>query len=124
MVSFPSDQRRQRLRRFAHFFSGLLILLHGFERYDSGHAMWPVFLLSGLIFMMLAFFHASLARIWSGIDGVSFVIEALLSFIIMVEFIQMGKRGLPFMYLFAGSAQLCAGWITWRKRRLKKRRSV
>jgi hypothetical protein len=112
-----SGARKQRFLRSAHLFSGLLILLHGFERYDGGHALWPVFAVFGIIFILLAVFHGRLAKKWQGIDGVFFLIEAVLSFVIMGEFFHMGKRGLPYMYLFAALAQACAAWITWRRKR-------
>jgi hypothetical protein len=117
MRKFLSGARKQRFLRAAHLFSGLLIFLHGFERYDGGHALWPVFAVFGFIFILLALFHGRLARKWPAIDGVFFLIEAVLSFVIMGEFFHMGKRGLPYMYLFAALAQACAAWITWRRKR-------
>lgn len=116
MGSVLSYERKQRLSRFAHFLSGMLILVHGLDRYDAGRSLWPAFMGAGILIVLLAGFHARLARTWPGIDGVFFLIEALLSLAIMIEFMDAGKRGLPYMYLLAAIAQVCAAWITWRRR--------
>ena len=117
MAESSIDLRKSRFKRFAHFFSGLLILLHGFERYEDGHGTWSVFVFSGLIFILLAAYHHQLASRWAAIDGVFFLIEAFLSFVIMGEFIHAGKQGLPYMYLLAGLCQVSAAWLSWRMKR-------
>jgi len=120
MGSFFNTERKERMKRVAHLFSGLLILVHGLDRFDGGRFLWPVFVGAGTVIILLAAFHGSLATKWPGIDAVFFLIEALLSITIMVEFMDMGKRGLPYMYLLAGIAQVYAACITWRKRRPAK----
>ena len=120
MGNVMNVERKQRLRRFAHLFSGFLILINGLNHYDGGLDMWPAFMVAGSMFILLAVFHVPLSRRWPGIDGVFFLIEALVSFLIMIEFFTAGKRGLPYMYLIAGIAQVCAAWITARKRKQVK----
>lgn len=118
--SVMNIERKQRLSRFAHLFSGFLILINGLNRSDGGLGMWPAFMVAGSVFILIAVFHAPLSRKWRGIDGVFFLIEAVMSFLIMIEFFNAGKRGLPYMYLIAGSAQVCAAWITARTRKQAK----
>jgi hypothetical protein len=108
--------RKHRLKRFAHLFSGLLILFHGYERFDHGHATWWVFILAGLVFLSVALLHGHLARRWARVDMVFFVIEAILSFVIMGEYFKAGKSGLPFMYLLAGIGQLVAAMVNAKRR--------
>ena len=110
-----SPARKHRLKRMAHLFSGLLILLHAYERFAHGHATWWVFVLAGTVFLSVALLHDRLAKRWPHVDMVFFVIEAMLSFTIMGEYFHAGKRGLPYMYLVAGIGQLVAAVVNRRK---------
>jgi len=108
--------RKHRLKRIAHLFSGLLILFHAYERFAHGHTTWWVFAVAGVAFLSVAILHDRLARRWKQVDLVFFLIEAMLSFVIMGEYIHAGKRGLPFMYLLAGIAQLVAAAVNRNRR--------
>lgn len=110
-----SSARKHRLKRFAHLFSGLLILFHGYERLSHGHDTGFVFLGAGLVFLTVALLHDRLARRWAHVDGGFFVIEAALSFVVMGEYFHAGKRGLPYMYLLAGIGQLVAAVVSRRR---------
>ncbi len=110
-----STSRKHRMKRLAHLFSGLLILLHAYERFAHGHSTWWIFVLAGVVFLSVAALHAQLAKRWPHVDMVFFMIEAMLSFVIMGEYFHAGKRGLPFMYLAAGIGQLVAAVKTRRK---------
>ena len=115
MGNETGTKRREKLKRFGHFFSGMLILFHAFERHEHGHGTWSLFAIAGIIFLSVALFHTPLLRKWPWVDGLFFAIEAGLSFTIMGEFIQAGKKGLPFMYLIAGAFQLFAAYWAARK---------
>lgn len=108
-------QRKNRLRRAAHVLSGAIILLHGYERFDHGHATGWVFAVAGLVFLSVAFFHERLARRWPRVDMLFFLIESGLSFVVMAELFHAGKRGLPYMYLFAGIMQIVAAVMVARR---------
>lgn len=120
MGNFFGAERKEKMKRFAHLLSGALILIHGIDRFEESRAMWPVFIGAGSVFILLAVFHRQLTAKWSGIDSLFFLIEAMLCITIMFEFMDAGKRGLPFMYLIAAIAQVCGALITWRKRKLAK----
>ncbi|MBK9196068.1 MAG: hypothetical protein IPO17_14060 [Flavobacteriales bacterium] len=108
-------KRKARLKRFGHFFSGLLIVLHAYERYEHGHATWSLFAAAGILFLLVAAFHTQLVRKWPWVDGTFFAIEAALSLTVMGEFILAGKKGLPFMYLLAALFQVFAAVMAVRK---------
>lgn len=106
---------KNRLRRAAHVLSGAIILLHGYERLDHGHATGWVFVVAGMAFLSVAFFHKRLARRWPKVDMLFFIIESCLSFIVMGELFHAGKRWLPYMYVLAGSMQLVAAVMVARR---------
>ncbi|MCC7502822.1 MAG: hypothetical protein IT229_09855 [Flavobacteriales bacterium] len=120
MSSTGNSPRKERLLRFAHVFAGLLIALHAYERYEHGHATYLLFAVASMVFLTLATFHHRIAHRFPWIDAVFIAIEALLSFTIMLEFMAQGKKGLPFMYLFAGCMQLVAVFVAFRKSKRDK----
>ena len=107
--------RKNRLRRAAHVLSGAIILLHGYERLDHGHATGWVFAVAGMAFLCVAILHTRLALRWPKVDVVFFVIEAGLSFLVVWELMHAGKRWLPYMYVLAGSMQLVAAVMVARR---------
>jgi hypothetical protein len=113
-----SVQRKEKLKKISHILAGIIILLHAYEKHESGHSSYIYFLIAGIIFLSIAFFHHQLKLKFPWVDNCFFVIEATLSLIIAYDYFHMGKTGLPFMYLFAGLFQLCA--IYFFSRRLKK----
>lgn len=115
MASGENMDRRQKLKRFGHFFAGLLIIFHAFERFDHGHGTWLLFAFAGLVFLSVALLHSQLAKRFPWIDSVFFAIEAVLSLTIMFEFYHAGKKGLPFMYLIAALLQVFAAVKTGKK---------
>jgi hypothetical protein len=99
-------RNRERRKRVAHIFAGLLILIHAYEKYDSGHGSYIFFLIFGVVFTLIALFHHRLQKKFPGIDGVFFVIEGILSLIICYDYFHMGKKALPYCYLLIGIFQL------------------
>ena len=120
MSSTPRSPRKERILRFAHFLGGALIALHAFERWEHGHATYILFAIAAVLFLALAAFHHSIAQRYPWVDAVFIGIEALLSFTIMFEFFAAGKKGLPFMYLFAGCMQLWAVRVALRRSEQKR----
>jgi hypothetical protein len=109
--------RNHRLKRMTHLFGGLIILMHAYDRLEHGHATWWVFVLAGGVFLSVALLHAMLVKRWPYVDIVFFVIEAMLSFVVMGECFHAGKRGLPYMYMAAGVLQLVGAVVHWRRAR-------
>ena len=99
---------KEKLKRIPHLFSAIIILLHSYERFESGHSSYLVFLLAGIIFLLLAIFHHKISAKIPKIDIIFYGIESLLALVIAYEFYRIGKKGLPVMYLIAALFQLFA----------------
>lgn len=113
-----SVKTKEKLKKISHILAAVIIFLHAYEKYESGHSSYIYFVIAGIIFFSVALFHHQLKLKFPWIDNCFFIIEAALSFIIAYDYFHMGKTGLPFMYLFAGLFQLCA--IYFFSRRMKK----
>lgn len=110
-----STAKKEKIKRAAHILAGLIILLHAYHRFEEGHENYVFFLLSGLIFLAIAFFHHRLEERFPWIDTFFYAIEAILSFIIAYEYFEAGKKGLPYAYIFAGLMQLFSIYMFRRK---------
>ena len=104
---------RHKRQKAVHIVSGFVILIHAFEKYVSGHG-YIAFTVAGLIFLSVALFHGVIEKKAPWIDGVFFLIEGILSIIVAVDYFHMGKKGLPFSYLFLGLFQF---FMAFRKSR-------
>lgn len=98
-------KNRDKRERFAHIGAGIVILIHSYEKYEGGNDSYKLFALAGFIFLTVAFFHPKLEKKAPWVDGVFFLIEGLLSFIVAFDFFQLGKKALPIAYLFLGFLQ-------------------
>ena len=96
---------REKRKSIAHIVAGLLILLHAYEKYDSGHESYKLFTLAGVIFLTVALLHPVIEKKAPWVDGVFFIIEGLLSFVVAADFFHMGKKALPYTYLALGIFQ-------------------
>lgn len=92
-------KNRDKRKQFAHIGAGLVILIHAYEKYESGHDSYKLFALAGIIFLAVAFLHPVLEKKAPWLDGVFFVIEGILSIIVAIDFFHMGKKALPITYL-------------------------
>jgi hypothetical protein len=92
-------KNKEKARRVAHIAAGFVILIHAYEKYESGHGPYLFFTIFGIIFLSVAFFHHQLAKKFPWIDAVFFIIEAILSLIVAYEYFHVGKKALPFTYL-------------------------
>ncbi|RYY59129.1 MAG: hypothetical protein EOO05_14270 [Chitinophagaceae bacterium] len=110
-----SLKNKEKRKKLAHIFAGFVILIHAWEKYESGHGPYLFFLIAGLVFLTVAFMHHVIERKAPWIDGVFFLIEASLSFLIAYEYFHMGKKGLPFVYVVLGIAQIVVASVMSRK---------
>lgn len=92
-------KNRDKRKQFAHIGAGLVILIHAYEKYESGHDSYKLFALAGIIFLAVAFLHPVLEKKAPWLDGVFFVIEGILSIVVAIDFFHMGKKALPITYL-------------------------
>jgi len=111
--------KKEKLKKMPHIISGVLILLHGLERFDSGNGDYPVFLLAGIVFLGVALFHKKISRPFPTADVIFYAVEGLLSFLVAYEYWCAGKRGLPIAYIVAGIFQLVAICIFVSRARVK-----
>jgi uncharacterized membrane protein len=115
MISDNLRLNKDKLKKFAHIFAGLVILLHSYERYESGHGTYLFFALAGFLFLTIAFFHHQIQNKYPKIDSVFFLIEGLLSFIISYEYFHVGKKIIPSLYIFAGLLQIFSIYLFSKK---------
>jgi hypothetical protein len=98
-------KNKEKAKRVAHISAGFVILLHAYEKYESGHGSCWFFGIFGVAFLLIAFFHHQLSLKFPWVDAVFFIIEAILSLIVAYEFFHVGKKALPITYLFLACFQ-------------------
>lgn len=98
-------KNRYKRRKFAHIGAGVVILIHCYEKYEHGHSSYILFGISGLVFLSIAAFHHPLEKKFPWVDGVFFVIEGILSIIVAIDFLHLGKKALPLAYLLLAGFQ-------------------
>ncbi|SKB86882.1 hypothetical protein [Daejeonella lutea] len=104
----------EKRNRVIHIVFGFIILIHAWEKYETGHGPFVFFLIAGLIFITLAILHPVLEKKYPWIDGVFFVIEGTLSLAVAYDYFHMGKKALPFAYLGVAMLQY---FVAFRKSR-------
>lgn len=107
---------REKRRKWAHIIAGFAILLHAYEKYESGHKSYIFFAVAGLVFISIALFHSAIAKKASWIDGIFFIIEGILSGIVALDFFHAEKMVLPWIYLLLAAFQF---FIAFRKSKIK-----
>lgn len=109
-------EKKEKIKKAAHILAGGLILLHSYEKYETGHKSYIYFLIAGLIFLSVALFHHTLKSKYPWIDNCFYFIEATLSLIIAFDYFHLGKKALPFAYVFAALLQFSAIYFLSRKK--------
>ena len=99
-------KNRDKRKRFAHIGAGIVILIHSYEKYESGHGSYILFGIAGLLFITIALFHPIIEKRVPWVDGVFFVIEGILSIIVALDYFHLGKKALPLTYLFLAIFQI------------------
>lgn len=89
----------EKKKRVAHIGAGIVILIHAYEKHESGHDSYLWFGIAGLVFLAIAFLHPVIEKKAPWIDGVFFIIEGILSVIVALDFFHVGKKALPVTYL-------------------------
>ncbi|MFT3680247.1 MAG: hypothetical protein QM791_08225 [Ferruginibacter sp.] len=99
-------KNREKRKKIAHFLAGLVILIHAYEKYESGHHSWVYFTVAGIAFTLIAALHSKIEKKLPWVDGVFFLIESSLSFVVAYEYFHVGKKALPACYVALGIFQL------------------
>jgi len=110
---------KEKLKRIPHLISGFIILLHAYERYEEGYHNYVFFLVAGLVFLTVAIFHHPLAHKFKFIDVLFYSIEGALSFLIGWEYLEAGKKTLPYGFFIASLFQVMAIFIFVRRTKRK-----
>lgn len=116
-------RNKEKKKKLAHIIAGFTILIHAYERYEGGHDTYLWFAIAGIVFMCVAALHHQIAKKAPWVDGVFFVIEACLSFIVAQEYFHAGKKALPWCYVAIGVFQLVIAVVMGRKG-VRKRREM
>ncbi len=103
---------KEKRKRVAHFAAAATILIHSYDNYETRHHSYKLFAIAGLIVLILALFHTIIEKKLPWIDGVFFVIEAILSLVVAFDLFKYGKKALPVTYLFLGLFQF---YLAFRK---------
>jgi hypothetical protein len=108
-------KNKEILQRMVHMLSGGMILIHAYEKYESGHASHAFFAIAGLLFITIALLHPIIEKKAPWVDGVFFFIEGVLSLFVAYDFFHMGKKGLPFAYIVAALFQFFSAYKLGKK---------
>ncbi|MBK9731138.1 MAG: hypothetical protein IPO83_07600 [Chitinophagaceae bacterium] len=99
MISRLLFKDRDKRKRFAHIGAGIVILIHAYEKYESGHESYIFFGIAALVFLTIALLHPVIEKKVPWVDGVFLIIEGILSVIVAIDYYHLGKKALPFTYL-------------------------
>jgi hypothetical protein len=113
------QNRKEKIAKMSHLIAGIVILIHGIGHYSTGSHLYPLFVVAGLVFLLIAIFHHTLLHRFPWIDNVFLLIESILSFAVAYEYFELGKRALPLTWCFAGFMQIVSLFIQNRKRSKK-----
>lgn len=108
-------KRSEKSKKIAHIIAGVVILVHGYEKMEKGESSYWFFYLSGIIFILMALFHKQLVRRIKWGDGLFYLIEAGVLFIIAYDYWHHGKKALPITYLAAAMGYFIVSIIVSRK---------
>ena len=98
-MPLPFKRKSEKKEKIGHIIAGMIILVHAYEKFDLHESSYIFFLIAGAIFLSVAIFHHQLKHRFLYIDGVFFIIEAILYAIIAADYFHQGKKGLPWCYV-------------------------
>lgn len=104
--------------RISHIMAGILILVHAYDQFDTGHGSPAFFLVAGIVFLLIAFLHPLLEKKFRWIDSVFFMIEGILSLVVSLDYFHTGRKALPLAYLLVAAVQFFAAYRKYKKRML------
>jgi hypothetical protein len=114
-MSLLFKRKSEKKEKLGHIIAGIIILVHAYEKFDEHEASYFFFLIAGVIFLSVAIFHHRLIHRFLYIDGVFFIIEAILYAIIAADYFHAGKKALPWCYVLVTILYCVAAVIRARK---------
>ena len=112
MSSSISSETRKKI---AHAIAGIVILIHGYEKWEHHSNLWWVFLFFGVLALALVANHKKLHHHFPSIDAVFFLIEGTLMFITAYYYFSHGKKYFPYGYIIAGILYVAMTFYKHRK---------
>jgi len=98
-------KNREKRKRIAHIGAGIVILIHAYEKFEGGHDTYKLFAFAGIIFLSIAIFHPIIEKKIPWVDGLFFFIEGVLSIVVALDYLHLGKKALPTTYILLGLFQ-------------------
>lgn len=111
-----SPKRKALKQKLGHIMAAMIILVHAWEKHELHEHSWIFFAVAGIVFLAVALLHHSIAKVFPYVDGVFFLIEAAVYMLIAIEYFHLGKKALPWAYVFATVCYCVAAVIKGRKR--------
>ncbi|MBK7104635.1 MAG: hypothetical protein IPH62_05075 [Ignavibacteriae bacterium] len=115
-------KNKSKIEKFSHIISGIIVLLSAFDKYESQNPNYIFFALAGLIFIQVAIFNDKISKKFPWINNTFIFLEGLVSILIAWDYFKIGKKALPFTYLFAGLIQFIVGYLKMKKISIFKNR--
>jgi hypothetical protein len=96
-------------KKIAHLLSGVTVVLHGVADLEvaNGHP-WFYFLLGSLM-IVLAFTHHQIEKFSNLLANSFYFFEAAVLLFICIHYFEIGKKYLPYPYLFSSIAYVIIG---------------
>ncbi len=110
---------KEKKEKLGHMLAAFIILIHAYEKYDLNESSYIFFAVAGLTFLCVAIMHHRIAKYFPYVDGVFFVIEAIIYAVVAAEYFHKGKKGLPWCYVFATIVYLVVAVIKGKKGKAK-----
>jgi uncharacterized membrane protein len=109
-------KKNEKRNKFSHILAGLVILLHGYEKLDTGHIASAIFfLVSGIIFLMIAVFHHKLVNHFKPVDAIFWFIEAVLAAIVSIDYFNEHKHYIQYAYILVATGYFIKSFILFKK---------
>ena len=96
---------REKRRQFAHIGAAIVIFIHAYHQFETGHGSPIVFIVAGTLFLAIALLHPLVEKKAPWIDGVFFVIEGILSIVVAFDYFHLHKKALPAAHLLLAFIQ-------------------
>lgn len=119
---FLNIRQKEKIARFGHILSGIIILLHGYEKYEHHQSLYIYFIVFGIIFLSISFLHHKFEQLHSYIDSLFAVIESIVIAIIAAEYFHEEKTALASTYTFASFMYLFAAFMQFKKNTANNKR--
>jgi hypothetical protein len=118
-MSLFFKRKSETKEKIGHIIAGVIILVHAYEKFDLQESSYIFFLIAGVVFLSVAIFHHRLKHRFLYIDGVFFIIEAILYGIVAADYFHEGKKALPWCYVAVTILYCVAAIIRARKGKKK-----